>query len=175
MAFKKQNVASQEAEPIATDTTADAIPAAHILWGDKKLLVSELPVHAVQYLLQQGATKVRSDVAGGLPKQHRDEGKTKEESDALIAALHDKRLVAIMEGTTVTRALGPRLEGIERMLRIVARERVLDKAAKLGKEAPKGKAMLDIIEMLIKLDPKVRQIAELRMSDDDGAEFPVAL
>lgn len=176
MAFNKKHENHAAAlEAGAGPAPVDAPVPVHILWGNEKLDVAALPVHAVHYLLQQGVTKVRSDVAGGLPKEHRVAGKTKDESDAIIAGLHAKRLEAILAGTTVTRALGPRLSGMERMLRVVAREYALDKAAKLGKEAPKGKAMLDIIEMLIKANPKIKQIAELRMSDDDGAEFPAAL
>jgi len=177
MAFKKHNDNGTSAQApesqVATEQPAEtAAEPAHILWGDTKLVAADLPDHAKHYLMQQGAIKVRSDVAGGLPKQHREAGKSKEESDAIIAALHARRLEAILSGNTVTRALGPRVTGMERMLRVVARERVVDKATRLGKEAPKGKAMLDIIEAIIKTDPRVKQIAELRMADDDGVDFP---
>lgn len=114
--------------PQTEETQANQI----LTHGDFKLPVANLAPSGVAYLLQHGFSKSLTDSVAGLRKELKDEGLPQADIDAKVLATMQERMDKIAKGEVGTRTNGPRLRGLDAMLRDVA----LEQAKTLGIKLP---------------------------------------
>ena len=94
-------------------------------------------------------------------------------AQAVVAATMQKRYDAILAGTVGTRSGAPRLSGIEKIMRDVAREAIKARAVAKGVKMPEGEDLSAIVAKYIGNHPEVRQIAQDRL--DTMAKLAVGM
>jgi hypothetical protein len=108
---------------------------------------ADLPEKAIAYLLQHGWSKSHTD-STAVNKEDM-EGLTADQVKTMKADRMAKRNAAILAGEVGTRAGGPRLVGIDKMIQIVAMEEVVAWAASKGKKLPTGKGAAEKLRATI--------------------------
>lgn len=177
-------VSTEYVAPGATgETRAVYIPADWAVEAHgHKITTGDLNPAVVAYLLTNGFTQAISD-AGAIGKADMekrakangpmfdDDG---EELDGIELAREqlqtERRLAkfnAILDGTISTRTVGPRVRGIDKVMRDVAKAWVLEAVAKAKMETPKAAALATLVDKyLAKYADKVRAEAERRMDSE---------
>lgn len=118
------------------------------------------------------AMKGWHDAVGVDPNTHQD---AKSYGDAIAAAFYRRRWSAIMEGNppSIGGPSGPRLRGIDAIMRDIAIERIKAAAARKGTKLPaKSSDLADLVaKVLGKYGADIRAEAERRMAGTDGLEI----
>ena len=128
------------------------------------LLTLELPV--IHRLAQYGARPWVQDAIAGLEKEMKAEGATDADIAAAKRAEQEARWAAILDGTVGTRTGGPRVRGIDKVIRDIAVDRLRAGAARFGQKLPKGEAYQKIVNAYIsKHIVELRAEAERRMAE----------
>ena len=118
-----------------------------LTYGDTTITVADLPDTSIAALLSRGLTHyLGNEQASKVTSWKKtEEGQTASESEieAKAAALHANAVDALLNGTVGTRSGGPKLKGIDRLIRIVAEEHLRAYAAKKNLKVPAKKDQLD--------------------------------
>ena len=142
MAKKQHN-----ADPADSGVTV-TIPSGTVLkYGDFELNASNASPATLSYLLHNGFHQSMVDAAA-FSKDEK-EGKTEDEVNAMALAKRTTRFENIMAGTVGSRVGGPRVRGIDKLIRDVAGEKLVAIAAAKGKALPKGKGSAEKIGKLV--------------------------
>lgn len=144
------------------DETAITIALPHGVNVD----LGTLDIAAIGRLAQYGARQWVQDAVAGLAKEMKAEGASDADIEAAKVAEMEARWAAILDGTVGTRSGGPRVRGVEKIMRDVAVERIRAGAAKLGKKLPKGEEYQSLVTAYVaKHSDALRAEAERRMAE----------
>lgn len=161
-------------------------------YGDHTAELADLSPASLAYLAQYGFAKSLQDSVAGLakavkadPEDYRkdvEDGTAMDDEELAKAVTEAKmleRFQAIIAGTVGTRSGTPRLSGIDKIMRDVAREAIKARAVAKGVKMPEGDDLAGIVAKYLSNHPEVRDEAERRqkaqaslaegMEDDLGA------
>lgn len=130
-----------------------------------KVDLMELTLDTVHRLAQYGARQWVQDSIAGMAKEMKGEGADEDAIKAALVAEQEARWQSIVDGTVGTRSTGPRVRGVERIIRDVALEEMRSVMGKLNKKLPKGQELQDTLAKYIRAnEAKLRGEAERRMA-----------
>ena len=132
----------------------------------------EMSPAAQWYLIQNGFKQSMADCVAGKAKAMRDEGKGEDEIASALADIREARFDAILAGEVSSRAVGPRLKGLDKIAAEYATELLQQAFAKQGRKWPTGKGSADWINervnaLIEKNRAKIYAEAERRMAAKD--------
>lgn len=134
------------------------IPSGLVLkYGAWEIPAADASPATLAYCLQNGFHQSMVDAAA-FSKEEK-EGKTEAEVEAMATEKRQARFDNIVAGTVGHRAGGPRVRGVDKIVRDVALERLTAVAAAKGKALPKGKGAAE----------KVNKLVDLYLSDEGRA------
>lgn len=167
-----------------TDTTLDLSTV--LKFGTHEAMLQDISPKGLLYLVQYGFKQSMQDSIAGYEKKLADEknedGTAKYTKDEITQAVIDRqsaRFDDILAGEVGTRTGAPRLSGIEKIMRDVARETIKAAAVAKGMKVPTGETMTKFAEQYVaKHEAKVRAEAQRRLdsqsavkADDDEFSF----
>lgn len=114
-----------------------------------KVDLMELTLDTVHRLAQYGARQWIQDSIAGMAKEMKGEGADEDAIKAALVAEQEARWQSIVDGTVGTRSTGPRVRGVERVIRDVALENIKSVLGKLNKKLPKGQELQDMLAKYI--------------------------
>lgn len=176
---------------MAKSTNPTVIPAdvdyrdAVLEFGDFDVHVTDLPNTAIAYLLQYGFAKSLQDSVAGLAKKTREElAKSDPDADEeeidlqveeTVGDAQRKRFDAILSGTVGRTSTGPRAQGIDRVMRDVAKEWIAAGCATHKKTMPTKAAELNpmIDGVLAKHGDAIRDEASRRIEAKPTIELDI--
>jgi hypothetical protein len=144
-----------------TDNTEDKV----LSWGEHKVEPSDVPAQSLFALAQRGFTHVLgNEVAASISAWKKTEEGTKAtetETEAKAKSIREAKLAKIMDGTLGVRtAAGPRVSGVEAIMRSIAVERLRVKLKKHDLVLPTGEKTVTVAGKPMNRDALIA--AELR-------------
>lgn len=118
-----------------------------LTYGDTTVTVADLPDTSIAALLSRGLTHYlgneQASKVTSWKKTEEGQTATEAEIEAKAESYRTAAMDALLNGTVGSRSGGPKLKGIDRLVRIVAEEMLRAYAAKRNMKVPTKKEQLD--------------------------------
>lgn len=158
-----------------SDTNEVTLAADGVLkYGDHQVMIADIAPKGLAYLVQYGFAQSLQDSVAGYAKRLRDDKEHPLTDDEIAAKVSEKmaeRFADIVAGEVGIRSGAPRLSGVEKIMRDVAREAIKAQVVALnatGKKLtmPTGEKLGELVEKYIaKHADAVKAEAERRMAN----------